>query len=306
LVAALVLCLGWAGSAQVTYTTTTVADAFLCTGSPENPELNGADLSGLNFGAAGTLAVAPAASPKGEFQSVLRFDLSEAVTLFDSTFGSNHWLIGGISLQLTSNDGAAGVQPKNGLFPVINGGQFVIEWLSDTNWAEGTGTPNLPTTDGVCYDSIPTLLTGPTDILCTNTYTPPGTNVPVIYPLPLNSNLVASIAAGGEVSLLFYAADEQIGYLFNSHEFGGSNVPLINVVAVPLLEILSAGFSNGTFYLTGVGGVSATYQVQATTNLGETNWETIGTADSDTNGAIQYADPSATNQPQRFYRLAGD
>ncbi len=288
------------------FTNTTDADAFLCTGSPSNPELRGADLSGLNFGAAGTLVIAPPSSPGGEFQSVLRFDISGAAALFNSTFGSNHWILGGISLQLASNDGAAGEQPKNGMFPVIRGGQFVIQWLSDDAWIEGTGTPNMPTTDGVCYDSIPELTATPDAILCTNTYSPPGDNVPVIYTLPLDTNLVANVEAGGEVSFRFYAADNQIACLFNSHEFGDGNQPLINISAGPLLKILSAGLTNGIFYLTGVGGDSSACQVQASSNLSATNWQTIATVESDTNGAIEFSDTNAATCGQRFYRLCAN
>jgi hypothetical protein len=287
---------------QVTNTATSIADAFLCTGSPANPELDGADLSGLNFGAAGTLVVAPAASLKGEFQSVVKFDLSNDVALFNSTYGSNHWLVSGVLLELASNYGTSGVQPNNGIFPVISGGTFVIEWLSDNDWIEGTGTPNLPTTDGVSYDSLPDLLSGPHEILCTNTYSPPGTNVPVLYPLPLSTNLVADAVGGGQVTFLFYAADDQIGYLFNSDNFG-QNQPLIHVVVTPLLEILSGSFTNGAFSLAGIGGDNATYQIQVNTNLSTTHWQTIGTAASDSNGVIQFYDGNATNQTQRYYRL---
>jgi hypothetical protein len=41
-----------------------------------------------NYGGAGVLAVASSAAPKGEFQSVLQFDLSTAKTLFDTQFGT--------------------------------------------------------------------------------------------------------------------------------------------------------------------------------------------------------------------------
>ena len=64
--------------AQTTYSTTTVADAFLTTGSTNNPD---GEVSNLNFGAAGTMAVAPANAIKGEFQSVARFDFSAAKTV---------------------------------------------------------------------------------------------------------------------------------------------------------------------------------------------------------------------------------
>ncbi|HWY32468.1 MAG TPA: hypothetical protein VNX46_17020 [Candidatus Acidoferrum sp.] len=298
------LCLDSSLRAQTTYSGTDYADAFLATGSPDNPE--GTDLTGLNFGGAGTLVVAPATSIKGEFQSVLKFNLSNAVALFNTNYGAGNWLITAISIELTSNYGTAGVQPNNSIFPVISGGQFVIELFSNDNWVEGTGRPNLPTTDGVTYDSLPSLLSGTNTIIATNTYLPPGNNVPVIYSLPLNPNLVASITAGGDVSLLLYAADDQIGYLFNSYSFGHGNEPLINVTAmvnlVPL-RIMSGYFTNGVFHLSGIGGANTQYQVQANSNLATTNWQTIGVATADNAGVIQF-DDTTSNQPQRFYRLS--
>jgi hypothetical protein len=166
------LCLGSIVKAQLTYTGADYADAFLATGSSNNPA--GSDLTGLNFGAAGILVIAPAASVKGEFQSVLKFSLSNALSLFNTNWGAGNWIITNISLVLNSNYGSNGVQPNNAIFPVVNGGQFVIEWLFDDDWVEGTGTPNLPTTDGVTYDSLPVQRSGPDEILCTNTYIPPG------------------------------------------------------------------------------------------------------------------------------------
>jgi hypothetical protein len=279
----------------------TVADAFLCTGSP-NYE-NGADLTGLNFGGAGTLAVAPPSAPKGEFQSVIQFNLSNGPALFNAAYGSNNWTISGVSLQLTSNYGTAGAQPNNPIFNAISGGQFVIEWLSDNDWLEGTGSPKSPTTDGVTYGSLPLLLSALHEPLCTNTYVPPGDNVPVTWPLPLNADLVADIAAGGSVTFRFYAADNQVGYLFNSREYGRGNQPLILVAAAPLLRITSGSLTNGAFHLTGIGNNNAVYQIQASPDLSNTHWQTIGMATASPNGAIQFDDTSATNQSCRFYRL---
>ncbi|HEY1490702.1 MAG TPA: hypothetical protein VGF90_06650, partial [Verrucomicrobiae bacterium] len=134
---------------------------------------------------------------------------------------------------------------------------------------------------------------------------PPGNNVPLTYALPLTANLVTEVASGSNVSLLFYAADDQIGYLFNSYSYGRGNEPLIHVTANPLPpKILSGYFTNGLFHLAGVGGMNLQYQVQASSNLGITNWQTIGTATADGAGMIQFDDTNATKQPQRFYRLS--
>ena len=102
-----------------------------------------------------------------------------------------------------------------------------------------------------------------------------------------------------------YAADNQIGYLFNSWNYGRGNEPLINVTAclnVVPPKILSGYFTNGLFHLIGFGGANLQYQVQANTPLTTTNWQTIGTVKADGAGMIQFNDPSAI-QPYRFYRL---
>ena len=297
------LCLGSLARTQVTYSGTSSADAFLATGSSNNPD--GSDLTGLNFGGAGTLVVASAASVKGEFQSVIEFNLTNAMSLFNTNFGKGNWTVTGIALKFTSNYGTAGVQPNNAIFPVINGGHFVIEWLSTNDWAEGTGTPNLPTMDGVTCDSLPGLLSGQHKILCTNTYSPPGNNVPITYPLPLDTDLVTEISAGSDVTFLFYAADDQIGYLFNSYSYGRGNEPLILVTAdlVPP-EMLSGYFTNAGFHITGLGVTNLQYQIQATTELTTTNWQILGTVTADGTGVIQFDDNTASNQSQRFYRLS--
>ena len=294
---------GIGAGAQTTYSVTTTADTFVATGSPDNPA--GTNLTGLNYGSAGVLFVAPAASTNGEFQSLLRFDLSGATNVFNAAYGTNNWAVSAISLKLMSVNGGQGEHPMNTIFPTINGGNFVIEWLSDNNWAEGTGTPMMPTTDGVTYNSLPGLLLGATDILCTNTYTPPGDNVPVTYPLPLDTNVVAEVMSGGEVTFLFYAADNQISYLFNSYNYGRGNQPLINVTAnFTPSKILGGYFTNGGFQLTGSGIPNALYQIQATANPAETNWQTLGMVSADGTGLIQFTDTNATTQNERFYRLS--
>jgi hypothetical protein len=289
--------------AEVTYTTTTFEDTFLATGSPDNPA--GTNLTGLNYGAAGILVVAPSNSVNGEFQSVLGFDLSGAPSLFNTTYGSNNWSVTGITLQLTSNYGGTGEIPDNPLFPPIHGGRFVIEWLSNNDWIEGTGRPKQPTTDGVTYDLLPYLLSGPHNILCTNTYNPPGDNVPVIYSLPLETNLVNEISQGGDATLLFYAADNQIAYLFNSYNSGGTNVPFINISANETPpKIVAAYFTNANFHISGLGVPIGHYGIQANTDLITTNWQLLGTVTADGSGNIQFDDTLASGRTQCFYRIS--
>ena len=287
--------------AQVTYTGTTTDDSFLATGSPQNPE--GTDLTAENFGAAGVLAVAPEVSTGGEFQTVLKFDLSSATNLFAETYGSN-WIISAISLDFAGNFATQGAQPDNAMFNPVNTGNFVIEWMADDDWSEGTGKPMSPTMNGVTYDSLSSLLAGAHEPLCTNTYVPPGNNVHALWPLPLNQDLVTNLLAGGPVSFRLYAADSQISYLFNSHNFGNGNQPLIHVTAVQLPILLSGGITNGWFCLNGIGNSTATYFVQACTNLSTANWQSVGTVVASGTGVIQFSDTNAPNRPQQFYRLS--
>jgi hypothetical protein len=115
----------------------------------------------------------------------------------------------------------------------VNGGSFGIDWLADDSWVEGAGGGN----GAVDFNSISSLLAPGYDSLGTYTYTPPGNNVYANYSLSLDANLVSDAAAGGDVSLYFYAADNQVGYVFNSKDFTGnpSNHPELTftVTATP-------------------------------------------------------------------------
>src|SRR5579863_7931826 len=88
----------------------TSADAFLANGTTGN-------LANKNFGAAGTLAIAPSASSVGEIDSVIQFNVSAAVNQFNTTYGAGAWQIMGLTLQLASNFGSQGDTPPNHLLP---------------------------------------------------------------------------------------------------------------------------------------------------------------------------------------------
>jgi hypothetical protein len=186
----------------------------------------------LNYGAAGTLAIAPASSAKGEFDSAVLFNTASAVSQFNTTYGAGNWTITGLTLSLSSNYGIQGEQPGNALFNSINAGSFGIDWLANNTWTEGTGsgtgTPGYPNNSAVTFDSISLLQSSGYDSLGTYTYTPPGNNnnVYLNYSLSLDPNLVANAAAGANVSLYFYAADNQVSCLFNSRSYSAGHPEL--------------------------------------------------------------------------------
>ena len=76
------------------FSTNSFADAFVTTGPSGN-------LSGNNYGGAGALGVSAPGLPKGEFQSVLQFDLAGGRNSFDDQFGAGQWNVQSVSLQLT-------------------------------------------------------------------------------------------------------------------------------------------------------------------------------------------------------------
>ena len=225
----MILASPFAGRADTSFTiNNTTADAFLSGTSPT-----------LNFGAAGTLAIAPASSAKGEFDSVIMFNTASAVSQFNTTYGVGNWQITGFTLQLASNFGTQGVQPNNAIFNTINAGSFGIDWLANDSWVEGTGGGNGAANGDVSFNSIASLFSAGSDSLGTYTYTPPGNNVYVSYALPLDAGFESDAIAGGALSLYFYAADNQVSYLFNSKEFA-SNHPELTITAAPVPEPATA------------------------------------------------------------------
>jgi hypothetical protein len=170
--------------------------------------------------------------------SIIEFNTAAAVSQFNTTYGAGNWQITGMTLSLASNFGEQGEQPNNGIFNTINAGQFGIDWLADNTWVEGTGggmgSPGYPNNSSVSFHSIPSLFSGGSASLGTFLYTPPGDNIYQNYSLPLNSSLVSGAAAGGGLSLYFYAADNQVSYLFNSRTFASNHPELtIDATAVP-------------------------------------------------------------------------
>jgi hypothetical protein len=221
----IILALPFTGKADTSFTiNNTIADAFLSGTSPT-----------LNFGSAGTLAIAPASSTKGEFDSVIMFNTAGAVSQFNTTYGAGNWQITGFTLTLASNFGTQGAQPNNDIFNTINAGSFGIDWLVNDSWTEGTGGGNGAANGAVSFNSISSLLSPGYDSLGAYTYTPPGNNVYANYSLSPDAGLVSNATAGGSVSLYFYAADNQVSYLFNSREFA-SNHPELTLTATAVPE----------------------------------------------------------------------
>jgi len=213
---------GVCGAQPASFTVLPNADAFVTPGSSGS-------LSSSNFGAAGSLAIAAAGLPEGEFQSVLRFDLSAAQNSFNSQFGAGQWAIQSVTLQLTSSP------HNNAIFNNIAAGQFGVSLMQNNLWVEGTGTGGIPSSDGISFNSLQsTYINNATDQALGTFSFPGGSSGQNNYQLTLSSGLQDDVTSGGILSLRLFAADNAVSYLFTSRS-GSSGKPdiLVQAVAVP-------------------------------------------------------------------------
>ncbi|MGH7176106.1 MAG: hypothetical protein ACREJC_01885 [Tepidisphaeraceae bacterium] len=196
-----------------------VADAFLSSASPSG-----------NFGGAGALATSAAGLSQGEFQSLLRFDLSTVKSGFDVALGAGQWVVQSVSLQLTT------ANPANPVFNPNAAGQFNLSWMQNDTWVEGTGTPGAATSDGVVYNTLGSFLSGSDQVLGTFAFAG-GTSGNNTFSLALVGGLLADISGGSPASVRLFAADSTLSYLVNSRSFGTAvNRPLLTVSAVAVPE----------------------------------------------------------------------
>jgi hypothetical protein len=157
-----------------------------------------------------------------------------AVSL-NGSFGSNRWMVTGATLVVTEVG-----TPNNGIFN-RGVGRFEIRCIGSDGWVEGTGRPIAPTTDGVAYQDLSSILNPAAD-LSVGWFTNSGRDGPVSFPLALVGGLVANDLAGADLNLYLTAASESVGFTFNSRDFTGTNSwPSLTITAVakPLARISS-------------------------------------------------------------------
>jgi hypothetical protein len=217
--------------AQITVTNTPVADAFVRSADTTN-----------NYGAAGALSVSGsiATNPTSGFQegrldSFLQFNVTNAVTSFDSSFGAGQWAISSVTLTLTAQT------PNNTIFN-LGAGQFEVRWIGNNSWLEGTGTPTSPTTNGITYAQEPSILnTNVDESLGTFTYNG-ATSGQVKLSLGLPSGFISEISTGGLAGFYMTATPgSTVGFTFNSRNFTtSSDWPALDITAVAVPEPATA------------------------------------------------------------------
>jgi len=161
--------------------------------------------------------------------------MSDTTAFLNGQFGSNGWVVTGTTLVVTEV-----ATPNNPIFD-RGVGAFEIRWIASDAWVEGTGKPNMPTTDGVAYEDLASILNPAAD-MSLGWFTNSGLDGPVPFPLALAGRLVSNILAGVDVDLYLTAASDSVGFTFNSKDFTGTNSwpsLVITVVAKPLAQITS-------------------------------------------------------------------
>ena len=211
------------------YGTNANTDAFVTTGSSGN-------LSGNNYGGAGSISVSAPGLPQGELQSVLKFNLAGARNSFDSTFGAGNWFLDSLTLQLTA------APANNSVFNSPAAGALNISWMQNDSWVEGSGTPGAPTTTGITFNSLQSTFIGAGDqslgIFAFNG----STNGSFSFPLKIRPGVAADALAGDDLSLRLFADDSVVSGVFNSRNFGNAaSRPLLTLVAVPEPRTLALG-----------------------------------------------------------------
>lgn len=200
------------------YSVAPIANAYVTTGPDGN-------LSGDNFGGDGSLAVAAGALPNGQFQSILRFDLSGAVAALSAQAGVGEWQLFDMTLTLWA------VPPGNGIFNNPAAGSINISLMQNNSWVQGTGTAAAPSTSGISFNSL-TAITGPGDQALGTFSVPGSTSGPSVFTLALTPGVISSLTSGADLDLRLSAADNSVAYAFAS----GSNAtlyPLLTVNVVP-------------------------------------------------------------------------
>lgn len=295
----ILLTVALAGSTRgATYTNSPDADTFVRSNAPT-----------LNYGAAGALSVSgiyatnATGVTNGAFDSFIRFNAAAMMINFNGAFGTNNWAVTSAKFVVTES-GA----PTQTLFN-RGKGAFEIRWVANDNWTEGTGTPNIPTTDGIAYNGEPALLNSSTDASL-GVFTNAGANATLSFPLGLPPAFTSDLLAGGEVDFFLTATDPKTGFTFNSQNFGTASArPFLIISAMPIPGITGISLNTTNLTLTATNGAAGgTYLVLASTNLTlpTLRWTPVATnvlsASGDftltiTNGV------SASGPAQEFFRL---
>jgi hypothetical protein len=211
--------------AQITVTNNPAINAFVRSADPTH-----------NYGAAGALAVSGSIATNslgvqnGLLDSFLQFNVSGAVSSFNTAFGVGQWTITGITLGVTAQ------APNNTDFN-YGSGTFAVNWMGNNSWTEGSGTPGSPGTNGITYSQETSLLNSNVDEALGTFNYGGATSGRMNFSLGLTSGFLSEISTGSLVSLYMTATpNSTVGFTFNSENFGTASARpsiIITAIAVP-------------------------------------------------------------------------
>ncbi len=278
--------------AQMIVTNVAVADAFVRSVDPTH-----------NYGGAGALSVSgPIATNAigqqgGLLDTFMRFDVTSAVSNFNGAFGVGKWVVISAVLDLTEQG-----DPLNTIFNQ-GVGPFEVQWIPDNSWAEGTGNPNNPTTDGIVWNDEPSVLNSNVDELL-GTFVNGGTNGLVRLGLGMPSGFVTAVSTGGLVSFYMTApTNSPVGFTFHSHNFVDSTQwPFLEVAAVQMPQITSLLITGNDVKIVFATSINLTNAVEFSSNLASNSWS-ARTNIVGAGGTATVTDPGAAALPKRFYRV---
>ena len=147
----------------------------------------------------------------------------DVVSAFDAQYGAGNWAITSVGVQLSTNYAAAGTQPNNPDFNTIAPGYFTLNLLGSN--------PDLTT---LTWNKLQSVL-GAAGASPVGTFYWPATgdllNQYVSYRLTPTAELANAIKSG-KVTLLGLAADNGVGYLFNTNTKGTPPALMISADAL--------------------------------------------------------------------------
>lgn len=219
------------------------------------------------------------------------------------TLGGTGTVNGPVTVNGTIAPGASVGTLNTGAETWNGGGSYVCE-INSTN-ATGrdllniTGALNVQATSGSNFTvKLVSLTVGNSPGLLTNfnkfaNYT---------WTIATTSGGVSNFATSKFASDTSTFSNDFSGGVF-SLAVAGNNLVLNYTAAPPVFNAI-ARLGGGGMQLAGMGSMGQAYVLLATTNLVPANWIPIATNTADTNGAVQFTDPQATNYGRRFYHLS--
>ncbi len=269
-------------------------------------DLEGEALRSQNFGGSGGLAVAALGSPKGEMETILRFNLETLRADLEEQLGSDQWNVEAV--QFKFNLTAA----RNPVFNTVTAGTLCVSEFADNSWVEGMGRTSFPDESGISFSEFAPLREATAESEPLACFDFGGeSNGGVIVPIEPTQEFRDALLRQPQLSLRLAFTSETGALVLNSREIGmAARRPVLEVTAsvatapdgANLLSI--APIENGKIELRWHSTESEPETLQVSADLTAGQWEDLALVpvrDNDSWSAV--IDVEKSNHT-RFYRIA--